>query len=113
MKIRDLVREWERSASGRLTRETFAVHLDTDDAARLAALGEMYPKRTREELLSELVSAALSELESAFPYVKGSRVIAEDEEGDPLFEDVGPTPRFLELTRKHLRANRDTSTDHH
>ncbi len=113
MKIRDLVREWERSASGRLTRETFALHLDTEDAARLAALGEMYPKRTREELLSELVSAALSELESAFPYIKGSRVIAEDEEGDPLFEDVGPTPRFLELTRKHMRAMKESSADHH
>jgi hypothetical protein len=26
-----------------------------------------------------------------------------DEMGDPLYEDVGPTPRYLRLTREHLR----------
>jgi hypothetical protein len=36
------------------------------------------------------------------PYVKGSTVVATDEEGDPLYEDVGPTPRFLALSRRHL-----------
>lgn len=113
MKIRDLVREWEKSAGGRLTQETYSIHLDAEDAARLAALAEMYPKRSAEELLSELVSAALGELEGSFPYVKGTRVVAEDEEGDPLFEDVGPTPRFLELTRKHLRAMKGALPDHH
>ncbi len=113
MKIRELVKEWERSASGRLTEETVALHLDFEDSARLAALEEMYPKRSREELLSELVSAALSELEGSFPYVKGPRVIAEDEEGDPLFEDIGPTPRYLELTRKHVRAMKGSLPDHH
>jgi hypothetical protein len=40
--------------------------------------------------------------------VKGSTVVATDEEGDPLYEDVGPTPRFLALSRRHLH---DLSTD--
>jgi len=30
-------------------------------------------------------------------------VISTDEQGDPLYEDVGPTPRFMELARKHRR----------
>ena len=71
-------------------------------AARLAALAEMYPKRNTEELLGELIGAALEELEASFPYIKGQHVIATDEEGDPLYEDVGPTPRFLTLSRRHL-----------
>ena len=25
-----------------------------------------------------------------------------DEQGDPLYEDIGPTPRYLDLTRRHL-----------
>jgi hypothetical protein len=29
--------------------------------------------------------------------------VALDEQGDPLYEDVGPTPRFLALSRKYLR----------
>ncbi|MNG32678.1 hypothetical protein D3C84_1187490 [compost metagenome] len=71
-------------------------------AARLAAITEMYPKRQPEELLGELIGAALEELEKSFPYVKGSTVVATDEEGDPLYEDIGPTPRFLALSRRHL-----------
>ncbi|MNG18048.1 hypothetical protein D3C84_1020770 [compost metagenome] len=63
----------------------------------------MYPKRHPEELLGELIGAALEELEKSFPYVKGSTVVATDEEGDPLYEDVGPTPRFLALSRRHLQ----------
>ena len=49
-----------------------------------------------------LVSEALEELEASFPYIKGKQVIATDEEGDPLYEDVGPTPRFLTLSRRYL-----------
>ncbi|UVE16732.1 pilin assembly protein [Pseudomonas sp. LS44] len=102
MKIRELVRHWEQNAKGRLTRNSYQLHLDLEAAARLAALAEMYPKRSAEELLSELLSAALEELESGLPYVKGTQVVATDEEGDPLYEDIGPTPRFLALARKYL-----------
>ena len=72
-------------------------------AARLSALAEMYPKRRPEELLGELLGAALEELEASFPYVKGQKVIATDEEDNPLYEDIGPTPRFLALSRRYLR----------
>lgn len=102
MKIRELAKHWEDSAKGRLTKTGYAVHLDVEAAARLAAIGEMYPKRSTEELLGELIGAALEELEASFPYVKGQHVVATDEEGDPLYEDVGPTPRFLALSRRHL-----------
>ncbi|MNE91771.1 hypothetical protein D3C80_1894210 [compost metagenome] len=71
----------------------------------------MYPKRTAEELLGELVAAALEELEASFPYVQGRQVIATDEEGDPLFEDIGPTPRFLSLSRRHLHELSSTADD--
>ncbi|CAD5107538.1 pilin assembly protein [Zestomonas carbonaria] len=102
MKIRELIRHWEQNAKGRLTRSTYQLHLDLESAARLAALAEMYPKRNVEELLGELVSSALEELETSLPYVKGSQVVATDEMGDPLYEDIGPTPRFLALSRKYL-----------
>lgn len=102
MKIRDLVRHWEHSARGRLTSHSYSIPLDVETAARLAALHDMYPKRSIEELLGELVGSALEELEASFPYVKGPRVVATDEQGDPLYEDIGPTPRFLQLSRKYL-----------
>ncbi|MFJ5295140.1 pilin assembly protein [Pseudomonas sp. SLFW] len=103
MKIRELAKHWEDSAKGRLTKTGYAVHLDVEAAARLAAIAEMYPKRSAEELLGELIGAALEDLEASFPYIKGQHVVATDEEGDPLYEDVGPTPRFLALSRRYLQ----------
>lgn len=102
MKIRELAKHWEQNAKGRLTKTGYAIHLDVESAARLAAISEMYPKRLPEELLGELIGAALEELETSFPYVKGNHVVATDEEGDPLYEDIGPTPRFLALSRRYL-----------
>jgi hypothetical protein len=102
MKIRELAHHWEENAKGRLTDTGYSIHLDVEAAARLAAIVDMYPKRQPEELLGELIGAALEELEKSFPYVKGSTVVATDEEGDPLYEDIGPTPRFLALSRRHL-----------
>ncbi len=102
MKISELVREWESSATGRISSTQYSIPLDVESAARLAALADMYPKRSTEELLGELVGAALEAIETSLPYQRGSKVIATDEQGDPIFEDIGPTPRFLALSRKHL-----------
>lgn len=113
MKIRDLVKEWELSAKGRLSKTTYHIPLDLESAARLAALGEMYPRRRPEELLGELVAVALQELEASFPYIKGQKVVATDEQGDPVYEDAGLTPRFLALSRKHREelSQRDDDND--
>lgn len=103
MKIRELAKHWEENSKGRLTKTAYSIHLDVEAAARLAAITEMYPKHHTEELLGELIGAALEELETSFPYVKGQKVIATDEEGDPMYEDIGPTPRFLALSRRYLQ----------
>ena len=97
-----LIEQWEHAASGKMTGREYCMRLPVNDAARIAALGEMYPRRSETELISELLSATLDELENAMPYIPGMRVIAEDEEGNPIMEDMGPTPRFLELSGKHL-----------
>lgn len=102
MKIAAIAKYWEDTAKARLTTKEYTLRLPLEDAARIAALSEMYPKRTEEELLSELLSAALDELETSFPYIAGNKVIAEDELGDPLYEDIGPTPQFLDLSKKFM-----------
>ena len=55
MKIRELAQYWEQNAKGRLSPTGHTLHLDVEASARLAALAEMYPKRTPEELLGELL----------------------------------------------------------
>ena len=114
MKIRELTQAWEKTAKGRVTRDSYAVHLTLEDAARLEALHEMYPKRQIEDIITDLLGAALEELEASLPYRAGKEVIAVDEMGDPLYKDEGPTPRYLELSRKHLQelVERQQETQH-
>ncbi|CAA0087371.1 Uncharacterised protein [Zhongshania aliphaticivorans] len=102
MKVRELLSFWEETASDTQTSESYNVHLSIKDAARLQALTELYPRRTLEELITDLLSAALEEMESVMPYQQGSKVLSIDDQGDPIYEDIGPTPRYLLLIEKHL-----------
>lgn len=104
MKFRELLETWERSAGERRMPKAYEVRLSIHDAAKLATLAEMFPGRSEQDIITDLLSTALDEIEAAFPYVQGNRIVAEDEHGDPIYEDVGLTPRFQSLTRKHLQV---------
>jgi hypothetical protein len=102
MDFKALFEQWEKSSGGiKMTTCEYRVRLPVHDAARIAALAEMYPLNSEADIIRELLAVALDSIEAAFPYEQGSRVIAEDELGDPIYEDAGPTPRFLALTKKH------------
>jgi predicted DNA-binding protein len=103
MSFKDLLESWRESAAQPRTATEYAVRLPVDDAARLAALSEMFPGRTSEQLITDLLGTALQEIETSMPYVAGKKVISSDEQGDPIYEDVGLTPRFVELTRKNRK----------
>ena len=107
MKLRELVAHWEMHESEQRAPIEHRVRLPLQDAAKLAALAEMYPGRSEQQLITDILSAALDDIEASFPYVEGSQVIAEDDQGDPIYADEGLTPRFKELTRKHLQALRE------
>ena len=66
----------------------------------LARLAELFPGRSVETLVTDLLHAALDEIVAAMPYEAGPKIISRDDQGDPVYEDVGLTPRFAELTRK-------------
>jgi hypothetical protein len=100
VRFKELLDDWRQSASGTRTASEYAVRLPVDDAARLLALAELFPGRTTEQLITDLLGVALQEVAAAMPYVPGKKVISNDEQGDPLYEDAGLTPRFAELTRQ-------------
>ncbi|MGB1092068.1 MAG: type 1 pili tip component [Oceanobacter sp.] len=102
MKLDKLLDHWENHFGEQLTTSQYQLPLNVKDAARVEALVEMFPGMTQEQILRDLVNAALNDLAGALPYIAGNQIVSRDEEGFPIYEDVGPTPRFLELTRKHL-----------
>jgi hypothetical protein len=111
MRVKELIEGWDKGAAGELASDTYSVRLPLDAAAKLEALVEMFPLRTREQFIAELLGVALDEVVSAFPYVQGDKVIARDEEGDPMFEDIGHTPRYLQLVHKHMDRLRNNTAE--
>jgi hypothetical protein len=103
MDLKQLLEQWEKNGDTPLPAREYAVRLPLHAAARVAALAEMYPLKSEAAIITELLTAALDALEAAFPYQPGDTIVAEDEMGDPIYADTGPTPRFLELSKKHAR----------
>lgn len=103
MKIADLISRWGAQTHDPLAGKRYKMQLPLRDAARIEALQVMYPDCSEEEIVSDLLHAALDELEVAMPYVRGERIIAEDDQGDPIYEDLGPTPRFYRLSHEIMR----------
>jgi hypothetical protein len=102
--FKELLDSWREGAAAPRAPRAYAVRLPLEDAARLAALADMFPGRAPEQLITELLGVALKEVAAAMPYVAGKRVISTDEQGDPVYEDIGPTPRFMQLAREHRRS---------
>ena len=108
MKFKPLLDRWKKAPAPARTAREYAVRLALDDAARLEALAELFPGCSIEEMVTDLLGAGLDEIAAAMPYEKGPKVISRDDHGDPVYEDVGLTPRFVELTRKY-KKNLETS----
>jgi hypothetical protein len=104
VKFKALLDHWRKEAAPARTAREYPIRLRLDDASRLHALAEMFPGQCVEGIISDLLHAALNEVGAAMPYEKGGKVISRDDHGDPVYEDVGLTPRFVELTRKHKKS---------
>jgi len=100
VKFKPLLERWKRESEPMLTASEYAVRLPLDDAARLHALAELFPGYPFERIVTDLLHAALDEIAASMPYEPGPKIISRDDQGDPLYEDVGLTPRFVDAARK-------------
>jgi len=104
VKFKSLLDRWKKEARPVLTAKQYTLRLSLDDASRLHALSELFPGQPIEALVTDLLSAGLDEIAAAIPYERGPKVISRDDQGDPVYEDIGLTPRFVELTRKFKKS---------
>jgi hypothetical protein len=104
VKFKPLLDRWKKEAAPVRTAKEYAIRLPLDDAARLQALVELFPGRSIEGIITDLLHTGLDEIAAAMPYERGPKVISRDDQGDPLYEDIGLTPRFVELTRKFKKC---------
>ncbi|MEH6549421.1 MAG: pilin assembly protein [Pseudomonadales bacterium] len=99
--IYELIDKWERSGKVAITTESSHFKLSFEHSSVLKTLCNTYPSLTKEQILRDLLHTSLNELVAKMPYVQGTKIIAFDEDGDPIYEDVGKTPIFLSLADKH------------
>lgn len=104
MKVKDLVSEWLTQTAQEHTHASYQVRLSVYDAAKIAALRDLFPGLEEERILTDLVSAALGELTNSFSYEPGDEIAGYDEHGDPMYSDAGLAPRFQNLAKRYAKA---------
>lgn len=85
------------------THQTYRIELPNDQAAKIEALADMFSSGNSEDLLKEMVVGALKEVEETMPYIEGETISDYDPLGNPIYEDIGPTPKFLALTERYVK----------
>lgn len=104
MLSKDLHMVWSAPDNSRLTARQFSFRLPVHVAAKLAAIGEMYPAKTRTQIVGDLLATAIDQWASELPSEKGSQTGVLHPPGEPplkVFEEVGPIGRYERLTNKH------------
>jgi hypothetical protein len=95
---------WSLPDNSRLTSKQYSYRLPVHVAAKIAALCDMYPQKTRTEIVGDLLSTAIEDLVKGMPYVEGRSIGRDPESGEEYHEDAGPRSRFWELADKHYKA---------
>lgn len=62
MKVTDLPKHWEKEKQPEERVHNYNLRLPLEDAARIAALAELYPDRTESDILNDMIAAALDDL---------------------------------------------------
>jgi len=104
MNVRELMTSWESSSHQVTGDQSYDLKLPLKDAARIEALVGLYPGLSRDEIITQLIGCALDEVERQMPYKQGKKVVSHDELGDPMYEDVGLTPKYLKLRHQFAQS---------
>lgn len=99
-----LLDEWEKFSADRADLKTLTISIHESDHIKLLALSKLYQLPVQ-ELTASLLEQALEALEAEMPYIPGKKVIR-IEEGDEIYEDIGPTPRYLEAQKQVLEQQK-------
>ena len=122
MDPKDLVKVWDAPDHSQLTPKQISIRLPILAAAKIAALCEMYPSKSKSQIIGDLIATALDQVVDTLPSKKGKYLGPDFDDlyGDPdlepyihseaqqqtvggIYEDIGLKGKFLRLYKKHLR----------
>jgi hypothetical protein len=116
MKTEQLHDLWTSPDNSRLTSKQFSFRLPVHIAAKIAALCEIYPQKNRTQIVADLLTSSLDELEKNLPEALGDQIEASWQkdiseqaaiEGQPQPGDLyymgGARGRFRSIANNHYR----------
>lgn len=115
MKASNLHDVWASPDNTRLTPKQFSLRLPIHVAAKVAALCDMFPQKSRTQIIADLLTSALDELEQHLPEAVGYPISDEEEHNErmvanhlgqdyvPIFHLGGPRGEFRRLANQHYR----------
>lgn len=114
MKTQHLHDVWSSPDNGRLVSKQFSFRLPVHIAAKIAALGEMYPQKNRTQIVADLISAALDDLERNLPYTTHLAPEREQQserdaarhfkyDYEPVYEMGGVRAQYRNIVNKYYR----------
>ena len=101
MKNSELVKVWALPDNSRVTSKQLSFRLPVHVAAKISALSDLFPNKTRTEIIGDLLTSALEKIEHSFPSHKGEYFGMDDEQCNRLYPDIGEGKSFMELANKH------------
>lgn len=103
MKARDLLTIWDAPDNSRLTLKQFTVRLPIRVAAQISALSEIYPRKSKTEIIGDLLATALDEVVANLPtWNYGPGPVDQTPDGEEIWHQQGPGVMFPELVKKYL-----------
>ena len=88
----------------RLARKRYSFRLPLELASRLEALSEMHPRKTRTQLVADLLGLGLTELERVWSQSATGLVGFHPDTKQPIYLLTGPFAEFHGLTHRHHLA---------
>lgn len=101
MKASDLVTFWSAPDNSRLTAKQYSFRLPVHIAAKLAALEDLYPTRSRTQLVGDLLAAAIAEVEKKLPTSAGEPWEADPDNGKMMYHASGPGMTFRKSANRY------------
>lgn len=104
MKAKDLLTIWDAPDNSRLTSKQFTVRLPIRVAAQIAALNELYPRKSKTEIIGDLLATALDEVVANLPtWNYGPGPVDLTSTGEEIWHQQGPGVEFPQLVKKYLQ----------
>lgn len=102
MKASDLVNVWASPDDSGHTAKQYSFRLPVHVAAKLAALEDVYPSRTRTQLVGDLLATAINEVEKNLPGIPEALQGRDPDTHEEILEKTSLIARYRTLATKYL-----------